>query len=185
MAKATDISKDVVLRFRDDLFAVVEFQHISPGKGSAFTRTKLKSLRTGKVLEQTFKDSDEVDIVDVERRKMQYLYTDASGATFMDNENYGQVTMSQKALGDKAAYLQEGREVVVLTHEGEPVTVDIPRKVTLKVVETVPGVRGDTATNVTKEAKTENGLTIRVPLFIKEGELVIVNTETGAYVERA
>jgi len=185
MAKATDISKDVIICERDDLFAVVEFQHVSPGKGSAFTRARLKSLRTGKVLEQTFKDSDEVDIVDVERRKMQYLYTDASGATFMDNGNYQQVTVSREALGDRLAYLQEGREVSVLMHEQDPVTVEIPRKVSLKVVETVPGVRGDTSGNVTKDAKLENGLSIKVPLFIKEGEMVIVNTETGEYVERA
>ena len=185
MAKATDISKDAILQFRDDLFAVVEFQHISPGKGSAFTRTRLKSLRTGKVLEQTFKDSDNVDMVDVERRKMQFLFTDALGATFMDNENYAQVTVSREALGYQLPYLQEGRDVLVLTHEGVPVSVEIPRKVTLRVTETVPGVRGDTSGNVTKDAKLENGISIKVPLFIKEGELVIVNTETGEYVERA
>lgn len=179
------LSKGIIINFKNDLFEVIEAQHVNPGKGSAFTRTRLKSLRTGKVLDQTFKDSDTVDEVEVERRKMQFLYTDAAGATFMDNADYQQVTMSQEVVDTKLPYLQEGREVTILMYNGEPITVEIPRKVTLKIVETVPGVRGDTATNVSKDAKLENGLMIRVPMFIKEGELVIVNTETGEYVERA
>ncbi len=186
METTADISKDIVLKFKDDLFVVTEFQKISPGKGSAFVRTKLKNIRTGKVLENTFKDGEAIDIVEVEKKKMQYLYKDSHGYAFMDNVSYEQVTMSEDLVGDKAAFLKEGLEVVVVTHEGMPLNLELPKKIVFKVVEAAPGVKGDTASgNVTKEVTLENGTKIRTPLFIKEDDEVVINSETGYYVERA
>lgn len=186
MASTNDISKDIVLKFRDDLYQVVEFQHVNPGKGAAFMRTRLKSVRSGKVLEQTFKDGETVDIVDVERRKMQYLYGDASGHHFMDGASYEQVTLSPVMLGERAGYLKEGQDATVLTYEGAPVSIDLPKKITLAVAEAAPAVRGDTSGGkVTKEVVLETGLKVRAPLFINEGDKLVINTESGEYVERA
>lgn len=186
MASANDISKDVFIRVRDDVFQVVEFQHVNPGKGAAFVRTRIKSLRTGKVLEQTFKDSDTVDLVDVERRRMQFLYGDASGFHFMDNANYEQVDLNTKMVGDRAGFLKEGQEVAVIIFEGAPLSIELPKKITLTVTEAPPGIRGDTAGGkVTKEVTLETGMKTRAPLFINEGDRVVLNTETGEYVERA
>lgn len=186
MASTNDITKDIILKFRDDLFQVVEFQHVSPGKGAAFMRTRLKSVRSGKVLEQTFKDGEAVDIVDVERRKMQYLYGDASGHHFMDGTTYEQVTLSAAMLAERVGYLKEGQDATVLLFEGVPVSIELPKKITLAVTEAPPGIRGDTAGGkVTKEVVLETGLKVRAPLFINEGDKIVVNTESGEYVERA
>ncbi len=186
MATTADISKDIVIRYKDDLYVVTEFQKISPGKGSAFVRTKLKNIRTGKVLESTFKDGEVMDIVEVEKKKMQYLYKDAHGFAFMDNATYEQVIVSEALMEGKDDFLKEGIDVMVVTHEGVPMNVELPKKVTLKVTQADPGVRGDTASgNVTKEVTLENGTKIRAPLFIKEGDSLVINTETGAYAERA
>lgn len=186
METTADISKDVVISFKNDLYVVTEFQKISPGKGSAFVRTKLKNIRTGKVLENTFKDGEAIDIVEVEKKRMQYLYKDAHGYAFMDNHTYEQVTMSEEMVGEKASFLKEGLEVMIVTHEGLPLNLELPKKITFKVVEAAPGVKGDTASgNVTKEVTLENGTKIRTPLFVKEGEEVVINSETGNYVERA
>lgn len=186
MATTADITKDIVIKFKDDLYLIAEFQKISPGKGSAFVRTKLKNIRTGKVLENTFKDGEAILIVEVEKRKMQYLYKDAHGYAFMDNASYEQVVVPEAMVGEKADFLKEGLEITIITHEGIPVNMELPKKITLKVSQADPGVRGDTASgNVTKEVTMENGTKIRAPLFIKEGDEVVVNTETGEYVERA
>ena len=146
----------------------------------------MKALESGKVMEVTFKSGEAVDIVEVDKRKMQFLYKDNEGFHFMDPASYEQVTISEELLGEKGVYLKDGSDALVLLHEGAPITIEVPRKVTLKVVEAPPGVKGDTASgNVTKEVTLENGIKIRAPLFIKEGEMIIVNTETGEYVERA
>lgn len=184
MARASDIEKGSVLNYKNEPHLVAEFQHVNPGKGSAFVRTRLKSLRTGKVLENTFKTEETVEFVDIERQRVQYLYKSGEEYTFMDMNNYEQFSVRAEVLGQFVPYLKEGMEVVLFINEGVPVTVDFPKKVNLKVVEAPPGVRGDTAVNVTKEVVLENGLKVRTPLFIKEGETVVVNTETGEYVER-
>lgn len=163
---------------------MVDFQHVNPGKGSAFVRTRLKSLRSGKVLENTFKSDESVESVELERKKVQYLYGTANEFTFMDMGTYEQFSVGADVMGQYALYLKEGLEVTLLISEGVPVTVDFPKKVTLKVIEAPPAVRGDTATNVTKEITLENNLKVRAPLFIREGSLVVINTETGKYVER-
>lgn len=186
MPKANEISRGLVLNFKGEPHLVADFQHVNPGKGGAFVRTRLKGLRSGKVLEQTFKSDEAVEFVEMERKKVQYLYGTPAEHTFMDMKTYEQFSVDAGVLGQYAPYLKEGLEVVLLTDEdGTPVTVDFPKKVTLKVTESFPGVRGDTSGNVLKEITLENGLKVRVPLFIKEGDLVIVNTDTGEYVERS
>lgn len=165
---------------------VADFQHVNPGKGGAFVRSRLKSLKTGKVMENTFKADETIEFVEMDRKKTQYLYGTATEYTFMDMQTYEQFSVNAEVLGDYAKYLKEGMEVVLLIDQnGTPVTVDFPKKVTLKVTEAPPSVRGDTSGNVTKEITLENGLKTKTPLFIKEGDEVIINTETGEYVERA
>lgn len=185
MASTQDIKKGVVILFKNEPHLVVEFEHIMPGKGAAFIRTKLKNLKSGKVLENTFKVGEKIDLVDLEKRKVQFLYSADEKYTFMDNTTYEQFEVGRDVMAGFEPYLKEGLEITLLFSDGAPVTVEFPKKVAYKVIESLPGVRGDTASGrVTKEVTLENGLKIRVPLFIKEGETIIVNTETGEYVER-
>lgn len=185
MAKSTDIQKDVVIKENGELYLVTEFQHVSPGKGSAFTRAKMRNIRTGRSVENTYKDSDPVDIVEVDRRKMQYLFNDATGYTFMDTTDYEQVMIPRAMLEDRAGYLKEGQEVSVVVYEDAPITVELPRKIALAVTQSDPAVKGDTASgNVTKQVTLETGMQVAVPMFIKEGDRIVINTETGEYVER-
>ncbi len=186
MASTQDIKKGVVILFKNEPHLVVEFEHIMPGKGSAFVRTRLKNLKTSKVLENTFKVGEKIDLVDLEKRKVQYLYTSGDKFAFMDNTTYEQFEIGRETIAGFEPYLKEGLEIILLFSDGVPVTVEFPKKVSYKVVEAEPGVRGDTASGrVTKEITLENGLKIRAPLFIKEGDTVVINTETGEYVERA
>jgi elongation factor P len=186
MASTSEIKKGVVIRDPQGLWVVNEFQHVNPGKGAAFVRTRIKNIQTGKVLEVTYKTSESVDLVDVEHRRMQYLYHDATGYTFMDQGTYEQMTMSDEDVGEQGKYLREGMEVNMSTFEGRAIALELPRKMTFKVVTTMDAVAGNTASgNVQKDAELEGGIMTRVPLFIKEGEEVIINTETGEYVERA
>jgi elongation factor P len=185
MAKASDIQKGLAIIFKNEPYLVIDFQHVNPGKGSAFVRTRLKSLKTGKVLENTFKADETIEFVELERKKVQYLYGTENEYTFMDMNTYEQFSVKAEVIGQYAPYLKEGLEVALLLSNGLPVTVDFPKKVVLKVIEAPPAVRGDTATNVTKEITLENGLKVKAPLFIKEGDMVVVNTERGEYVERA
>ena len=186
MATTSDIRKGVVIRQPNDLFVVVEFQHVSPGKGSGFTRTRMKSLGSGKVIEVTYKSGETVDIVEVTFQNMQYLYKTGANFAFMDMKSYEQIEMNGDLVGDEAKYLKEGLDVIVGLYEERPVSIQIPKKIQYKVVEAPPAVRGDSVGgNVTKEIILDNGLHVQAPIFIKEGESVIVNTETGLYSERA
>ncbi|MFZ2804517.1 MAG: elongation factor P [Patescibacteria group bacterium] len=186
MASPSEIKKGAVILQNNEPWIVVEFQHINPGKGAAFVRTRIKNAKTGRTLEQTYKVSETITLVDIEYRNMQYLYHDATGYTFMDNVSYEQFTMADADVGEQGQYLKEGLEVTLSMYEGQPIAIQLPRKMAFKVIETMPAVKGDTASgNVTKEAKVDAGFTIRVPIFINEGENVIVNTDTGEYVERA
>lgn len=185
MTSVTDIKKGSVLKRNGDLFVVTLSQHITPGKGTPFTRAKMKSLTSGKVVEETMKDNETVEIVEVMYRTMQYLYNDGALYTFMDNSNYEQVQMDTDSLGEDAQYLKDGLEVIVALYNDAPVAMQLPRKISYVVKEAPPAVKGDTASgNVQKEIVLENGLKIFGPIFIKEGERVIVNTDTGLYVER-
>ncbi len=186
MASTQDIKRGVVILWKNEPHLVTEFEHIMPGKGSAFVRTKLKNLKTGKVLENTFKVGEKIDVVDLEKRKVQYLYASGDKFAFMDNNTYEQFELGVDVLAGFEKYLKEGLEVVLLFSDGTPITCEFPKKVSYKVTEAEPGVKGDTASGrVTKEVTMENGLKIRAPLFIKEGDTVVVNTETGEYAERA
>lgn len=186
MASTSEVRKGVVIRHQNDLFVVVEFQHINPGKGAAFVRTRMKNLGTGKVIEITYKTSETVDIVSVTFQTMQFLYKSGDKYAFMNMNNYEQVEMDGDLVGDDGKYLKEGVECVIGLYEERPVSIQIPKKIQYKVVEAPPAVKGDSAAgNVTKEIVLDNGLTIQAPIFIKEGEEILVNTETGEYSTRA
>jgi elongation factor P len=167
-----------------DLWTIVEFQHVNPGNWRAFVRAKLKSLRSGKVIETRFRAGESVDAVRVETKEYQYLYHDGTGYVFMDQETYDQISVEEKVVGEGASYLKETETVEIMFNGSEIVALEVPVTVHLKVVETVPGVRGDTATGAQKPAKVETGATVNVPLFINEGDMIKVDTRTGDYVER-
>lgn len=186
MASPSEIKKGIVIQDQQGLWVVNEFQHVNPGKGAAFVRTRIKNIQTGKVLEVTYKMSDSITTVEVEHRTMQYLFHDNTGYTFMDKATYEQVTMSDEDVGEQGQYLREGLDVHIALFEERPVSLELPRKMTFKIIETMEAVAGNTASgNVTKDATLEGGIKTRVPLFINQGEEVIINTETGEYVERA
>lgn len=185
MPDTSDFRNGLIIKFKGDLYTVVEFQHVKPGKGGAFVRTLLKNLRTGKVLDNTFRSGESIDIVRVERRKFQFLYREGTSLVIMDNETYDQLSVDESLFGDSSQYLKEGFEIELLLDDSENIiSGDIPIFVNLAVVETEPGFRGDTATNALKPAKLETGVTINVPLFINEGDVLKVDTRTGSYVER-
>lgn len=186
MATTADITKGIAIRHKGEILIVVYFQFVNPGKGAAFVRTRLKNVKTGKVTEETFKSGESIELLDLGRVKMQYLYHDQAGYYFMDPTSYEQVGMSHEEVGDASVYLKEGQDATLLMHEGAPVTLELPKKMTFLVTAAPPGVKGDTASGrVTKEVTLEGGLKIQTPLFVNEGDLIVVNTETGEYVERA
>lgn len=165
-------------------FVIVDFQHVKPGKGGAFVRTKIKSLVSGNVLEKTYRSGDKVKRADFEDKKMQHLYRDDDGFHFMDLSTYDQVMIGNDDIGDASNYLKEQQEVQVQIYQGKAIGVDLPAAVELVVAKTEPGVRGDTATGATKQAEMETGAVINVPLFIEEGETLKIDTRTGEYIER-
>ncbi len=184
MATTSDLRKGVTIKLEDALYTVVDFQHVKMGRGGAFVRTRLKNLKTGVVLERTFKAGDKIDIVHLEEKNFQYIYREGDTFYFMDMETYDQLPLSVEVVGEARNYLTENMNVNIVYADGEPVGVKLPNFVELKVVETPPGVRGDTATGGSKPAKLETGLTITVPLFIEEGDIIKVDTRTGEYIER-
>jgi elongation factor P len=186
MANTSDIRKGLCIEYNNDIYYIVDFQHVKPGKGNAFVRTKLKSLTTGKVVDNTFPAGHNIADVRVERRKFQYLYNDEMGYHFMNNESFEQVAINE-AMIENANLMKEGLEVEILMHavEDVPLSVELPQYVILEVTYTEPGLRGDTATNTLKPATVETGAEVRVPLFIDAGEKVKIDTTTGAYIERA
>ena len=186
MPSTSEIKKGIVLKWEGELWLITEFQHVNPGKGSAFVRTKMKNVRTGKAIENTFKTSETITIEELTKKKMQYLYGDGETYNFMDPANYEQVMLSADVVGENARFFKEGLEVIILYQDESPITLELPKKITYKVINAPEAVRGDSSSGrVTKEITLENGLKIQVPIFIKEGEEVIVNTETGQCAERA
>ncbi len=185
MASPNDIRKGTVINYENDLWVVVSFQRVSPGKGSSFVRTRIKSLSSGKVVENNFKSAESLTFEEVTFKKMQYIFGDENTLTFMDGQNYEQVALGREVVGDDAKYLKEGLDVTIIMHGDRAIAMELPLKVTYTVAETEPAVKGDTASgNVTKEAILDNQLAVRVPIFIKEGDVVMISTDTGAYVER-
>ncbi|MCB0669239.1 MAG: elongation factor P [Saprospiraceae bacterium] len=185
MATTSDIRNGLCINFNDDIYSIVEFQHVKPGKGNAFVRTKLKSISTGKNIDYTFSAGHKIDVVRVERRNFQFLYKDDLGYHFMNNETFEQVAINPEMI-ESPQFLKEGGEVEILFHAEQeiPLTLDMPQNIILTVTYTEPGVRGDTATNTLKPATVETGAEVRVPLFINEGDMIRVDTKSGAYLER-
>lgn len=182
MADTTAIKKGVVIRHNGDLYVVSDFKFVNPGKGSAFTKTKMKDINGGKTLEITYKSGENVDVVEVYKKNAQYLYKSGDNYAFMDQETFETVEISEDLIGEDAKYLKEGLVGMMSVHEGVPVAIQFPKKVQYTVKVAPEAVKGDTATgNVTKEIELDNGLRIHAPIFIKPGEEILVNTETGEY----
>ncbi|MEK7703342.1 MAG: elongation factor P [Myxococcota bacterium] len=185
MYSTQDFRNGLKIEYEGDPYIIVEFQHVKPGKGGAFVRTKIKNLLTGRVLDPTFKSGDKVGKPDMDEKEMQFLYKEGTHYTFMDNSNYEQALVDAEALGDNARWLKENCNCSVLFWNGKAIDVSLPNFVVLKIVECEPGVRGDTAQGATKPAKLETGTTVNVPLFVNEGDQIRIDTRTGSYVERA
>jgi elongation factor P len=180
-----DLKNGMALNLPDGLMTVVEFQHVKPGKGGAFVRTKLKNVRTGAVLERTFRADEKVPLAVIDKREMQYLYREGDVYVFMDTDDYEQVRVDGDALGPAARYLKEGNTVVLPTYESQVLGVELPAAVELNVADTEPGVQGDRVSGARKPATLETGLVVQVPLFVEPGEAVKVDTRTGEYLSRA
>jgi elongation factor P len=180
-----DLRNGMTLDLPEGLFAVVEFQHVKPGKGGAFVRTKLKNVRTGAVIDRTFRADERVEQAIVDKREMQYLYRDGSDYVFMDVTSYEQMHVAPSTLGDAAQYLKESDTAVMQIYDGEIVGVELPAAVELSVANTEPGVQGDRVSGARKPATLETGLVVQVPLFVNPGERIKVDTRTGEYITRA
>jgi len=185
MASTSDIRKGLCIRYNNDIYKIIEFLHVKPGKGPAFVRTKLKSISTGKVLDNTFSGGAKIEDVRVETRSYQFLYAEGENYHFMNTDDYNQISLQESSL-DAPNLLKEGEVVTILfnTEDSMPLSVDMPASVILEITYTEPGVKGNTATNATKPAKVETGATVNVPLFINEGDKIKIDTEKGAYMER-
>ena len=185
MYTTTDFRNGLKIEFEGDPYVIVYFQHVKPGKGGAFVRTKLKNLKTGSVLEHTFRSGDKVSKPDLEERGMQFLYREGNAFHFMDTGSYEQIYLDEDHMGDAANYMIENLAVKILFFRGEPIGIDLPIFIALAIAETEPGVRGDTVSGATKQAKLQSGAIVQVPLFLNEGDRVKVDTRTGTYIERA
>ncbi len=185
MATSSDIRKGLCIHFNNDIYKIIEFLHVKPGKGPAFVRTKLKSVTSGKVIDNTFSAGHKIEDVRVETRKYQFLYAEGSTYHFMNTDDYNQIELQESIL-DQPKLMKEGEIVTVMinTENNSPLSVEMPASVVLEIVHTEPGVKGNTATNATKPATVETGASINVPLFINEGDKIKVDTEKGTYIER-
>jgi elongation factor P len=185
MAVSTnDLKNGMSLNLPEGLFSVVEFQHVKPGKGGAFVRTKLKNVRTGAVIERTYRADEKLEQAIIDKREMQYLYRDGEQYVFMDNTTYDQLHVDQTALGDAQKYLKEGDSAVLQMYKGEIVGVDLPAAVELTIAETEPGLQGDRVSGAKKPATLETGHVVQVPLFVNPGDKVKVDTRSGDYITR-
>lgn len=185
MISVNDFKTGLTIEMDGGLWKVLDFQHVKPGKGSAFVRSKLKNLRTGATQEKTFRAGEKVGRAHISNRKMQYLYASGDAHVFMDTENYEQVELQEAQIEDELNYLKENMEVHLIMYETETLGVELPNTVTLTVEETEPGIKGDTASGGSKPAKMETGLMVNVPFFVNAGDQLIVNTTDGSYVSRA
>lgn len=184
MVNVNDIKNGMTIEVEGNIYTILEFQHVKPGKGAAFVKMKLKNLRTGSIIEQTFNSSTKVGKAMIEKKTMQYLYNDGANYVFMDMNDYSQIELPLSQIEEESKYLTENSEVDILYYNTEMLGINLPEKVELEVVKTEPGIKGNTATTATKEAELNTGLVVRVPLFINEGDVVIVSTKDGKYVSR-
>lgn len=185
MVTAGDFRNGITFEMDGNVYSIIEFQHVKPGKGAAFVRTKIRNVISGAVTEKTFNPNDKYPTAFIERKDMEYLYNDGDLYYFMDSETYEQLPISPNVLGDNFRFVKENMVCKVLSYKGNVFGIEPPNFVELQVTETEPGVKGDTATNVTKPATLETGAEIKVPIFINEGEMIRVDTRTGEYMERA
>lgn len=184
MISVNDFKRGVVIKLDGELYSVIEYQHVKPARGAAFVRSKIRHMKKGSVVERTFRGGEKVEDVKIVKRQMQYLYEEGDSLVFMDTESYEQESIPKKAIGDALKFIKEQDMVDIAMYEGEAITVEPPQSVVLKVIYAEPGLKGDTATNVLKPVKVETGAEVRVPLFINEGDMTKINTETGEYLER-
>jgi elongation factor P len=185
MYSTSDFRKGLKVKYKEDPYVIVDFQHVKPGKGGAFVRTKLKNLVTGRVLDETFRSGEKLEQPDLEDKEVQYLYFDPKdGYVFMDKATYEQLHFSEDQVGDNKNYLLENMDLYISIYQGKPISLDFPTTVNLEVIKSDPGVKGDTATGATKPATLSTGLVVQVPLFINEGDVLKVDTRTGEYIER-
>ena len=184
MPSTSDFRPGLVIKYNNELWTIIEFQHVNPGNWRAFVRTKLKNLKSGKVIENRFRAGESIDTVRIERKEFQFLYRDGTGYVFMDKENYEQLSVSGEQMGEGAKFLKDGESVDILFNGSDITGIELPITVELKVTETGPGVRGDSANAGTKPATVETGATVNVPLFLNEGDVVKIDTRTGEYIER-
>ncbi|KRK40770.1 elongation factor P [Loigolactobacillus bifermentans] len=185
MISVNDFKTGLTIEVEGELWRVVEFQHVKPGKGSAFVRSKLKNIRTGAVQEKTFQAGKKVNKAQIDNKKMQYLYQDGDNYVFMDMNTYEQLSLPGDKIRDELNYLKENMEVSIMMYGSETIGINLPNTVELKVAETEPGIRGDTQSGGSKPAKMETGLSVQVPFFVNEGETLIISTQDGSYVSRA
>ncbi len=185
MISSNDFRNGLTIAIDGVLYTIVEFQHVKPGKGSAFVRVKMRNVRTGATVERTFNAGEKVTRAQLEGKEVNFLYQDGDAYTFMDTTSYEQITLNRAALGDALNFLKENLTISLELYEGEVVGVELPNSVELEVTETEPGVRGDTAQGATKPATLETGYTVRVPLFVNIGDRLIIDTRTGNYISRA
>jgi elongation factor P len=184
MYDTTHFRKNLKIEIDGEPYVIVDCQHVKPGKGVAFVKTRMKSLITGNVLDRNFRSGDKVDKPDLEEREMQYLYHDVHFYVFMDTSNYEQISLSEEAVGEASQFMKENVVVTILFHNGKAISLDLPTFVELEVTKTDPGVKGDTASGGSKPATLETGAVVQVPLYLEEGELVKVDTRSGEFVER-
>ncbi|MBM3464164.1 MAG: elongation factor P [Armatimonadetes bacterium] len=184
MINVNDFRTGITIELEGNLFTVVEFQHVKPGKGSAFVRSKLRNVKTGYVVEKTFRGGEKVIRAIIERRDMAYLYEAGDEITFMDQENYEQIALQKEFIGENVKWLKENAVCSVLLHQDLPIGIDVPNFVELKVTQTDPGFKGDTAQGGTKPAILETGAQVNVPLFVNEGDVLQIDTRTGEYLKR-
>lgn len=184
MISTNDMRPGQTLDLDGELYSIIKYEHHKPGKGGAMVRTKLKSIKNGAVVERTFRADEKVNLARLDKREMQYLYSDETGYIFMDNETFDQITIEKDFLGDMAGFLKEEQVVVVQLYQGTPIGIDLPPTVELVVTETDPGLQGDRSSAGNKPAVVETGATVMVPLFLQQGETIRVDTRTGQYVTR-
>ena len=184
MINVNDFKTGVTIQYEDGIYQVLEFQHVKPGKGAAIVKAKLKNLRTGAIAEQTFNAGIKVPAAHISKQKMQYLYVSGSTYSFMNMETYEQIELDESQIGNDVKFLKEGLEVYITFYESEMLGIELPEKIDYVITSTEPAVKGNTATGATKDAIIETGLLVRVPLFIEEGEEIIVSTKDGKYVSR-
>ncbi|WP_019242527.1 MULTISPECIES: elongation factor P [Bacillus] len=184
MISVNDFKTGLTIEVDNGIWQVIDFQHVKPGKGAAFVRSKLRNLRTGAIQEKTFRAGEKVAKAHIENRKMQYLYASGDQHVFMDNETYDQIELSSAQIERELKFLKENMEVYIMTYQTETIGVELPNSVTLEVIETEPGIKGDTASGGTKPATVETGLIVQVPFFVNQGDKLVINTTDGSYVSR-